>query len=498
MSNNSHIAKNTIFLYIRMLFVMLVTLYTSRVVLQTLGETDFGIFNVVGGVVAMMSFFNSAMTSGFQRYLNFALGKNDIEGYKQIFKTSFAIQIIITIIALLLSETIGVWFLNTYMVIPQDRVFAANIVFQSAVIIFVVNIFISPFSAVIISYEKMNIFAFIGIAQTLAKLGIVFLLTSFNFDKLIFYSVLLIFVDIFVLITYYICTKHINKELSIIPLFDKSLIKSMMSFSGWNLLGSLAHLMKGNGLNIVLNLFFGPSVNAARGIAYQVSGAVTSLYSNFQMAVRPQVIKFYAIGNIKEVLRLSYMMSRLSFILMLIPTMSLIFVMDFVMKVWLDNNVPSLAPMFARIVLVTCVIESLATPLTTIVHATGKMKKFQTICSTIILMIVPIAYIVLKLGAPPQAALYTSLIIVAIVHGIRLILLKELIPFSIKEYLKAVILPCLILSISSFIIPMFLYTINTNPWILIFVTFIITSILSFFIGLTKQERYSIIQKIKLY
>ena len=478
-----------------MIFIMFVTLYTSRVVLQTLGETDFGIFNVVGGVVAMMTFLNSAMTAGFQRYLNIALGKNDIDGYHQIFKVSFAIQIIISIIALILAETVGVWFLNTYMVIPSDRLLAANIVFQSAVAIFLINIFISPFSAVIISYEKMNIYAFIGIAQTLGKLGIVFILTELNFDKLILYSILLIIVDLGVIIAYYICTKNINKELSIKPLFNKEMIHDMLGFSGWNLFGGLAHLMKGNGLNIVLNLFFGPSVNASRGIAYQVSGAATSLYTNFQMAVRPQVIKSYAIGDIKEMLQLSYMMSRFSFILMWVPTISLFFAMDFIMKIWL-GNVPSLAPLFAKIVLITCTVESLATPITTIVHATGKMKKFQTICSTIILMIVPFAYIVLKLGAPPQAALYTSLVIVTIVHGVRLILLKEIITFSIRDYLKRVVTPCSIIVIASLVIPLLLYRINIHSIILILVSFVSASLLSFAIGLTRQEQMSILNKIK--
>ena len=273
------------------------------------------------------------------------------------------------------------------------------------------------------------------------------------------------------------------------------MIHDMLGFSGWNLFGGLAHLMKGNGLNIVLNLFFGPSVNASRGIAYQVSGAATSLYTNFQMAVRPQVIKSYAIGDIKEMLQLSYMMSRFSFILMWVPTISLFFAMDFIMKIWL-GNVPSLAPLFAKIVLITCTVESLATPITTIVHATGKMKKFQTICSTIILMIVPFAYIVLKLGAPPQAALYTSLVIVTIVHGVRLILLKEIITFSIRDYLKRVVTPCSIIVIASLVIPLLLYRINIHSIILILVSFVSASLLSFAIGLTRQEQMSILNKIK--
>ena len=497
-TSNRRIAKNTVALYVRMLFIMIVTLYTSRVVLRTLGETDFGIFNVVGGVVAMMSFLNSSMTAGFQRYFNIALGEGDTARYRKVFSVAFAIQLLIISVVLLLAESVGLWFLNHVMVIPEERLFAANIVYQAAIAVIAINAFISPFTAIIISHERMTAYAAIGIVHVFAKLIIVFLLASVESDKLIAYSVLLIAVDLLVLLANVFCVRHIDGTLSARPLFDRKLLRSMMGFSVWNTFAGFGHLMKGQGLNIVLNLFFGPAVNAARGIAFQVSGAATSFYTNFQMAVRPQVMKCYAAGQMDEMIRLTYMMSRLSFSLMWIVALPLLFSTEWVMHLWLGDAVPSLAPSFARIVLLTGVVESLATPLTTVVHATGRMRTFQLVCSSIILLIVPAAYLALWLGAPPQAALWISLVIVSVVHGVRMLLLRGIVRFSARDYVRRVLLPIMVVASLSFAVSLIVASVTNNGVLRFVCSFLVAVSSSYFWIFDRRERTLLWGKIKQF
>ena len=315
-TNNKRVAKNTLFLYFRMILIMLVTLYTSRVVLSELGIKDYGIYNVVGGVVMMFSFLIYCMTSSTQRFITFELGKGDIQKLKDVFAASLNIHIMIALTVVVVAETIGLWFVNEKLVIPLDRITAANWVYQFSILAFCVNIIQVPYNAILIAYEKMNVYAYISILEAFLKLGIAYLLVVLSSDKLIVYGILVFFVQLIVSLIYQIYCKRKYNESKFRLFWNKSLYTQMAGFAGWNLLGSIAWLVRDQGINIVLNLFFGPIINAARSIASQVSNAVMGFISNFQVALNPQITKNYAIGNIQEMEKLSYLGLKFSFILL--------------------------------------------------------------------------------------------------------------------------------------------------------------------------------------
>lgn len=298
--NNKRVAKNTLFLYFRMILIMLVTLYTSRVILAQLGIRDYGIYNVVGGVVTMFAFLNNCMTSSTQRFMTFELGCGDMQRLKNVFAASLNIHLAIAVTIVLLAETIGLWFLNTKLVIPAERLLAANWVYQFAILSFCVNIVQVPYNAVLIAHEKMSVYAYISIIEVFLKLGIVYLLTISPFDKLIAYGILLFTVQLLIRCIYQVyCRKH-YEESRFRLFWNRELYCQMSGFAGWNLFGSIAWLLRDQGVNIILNMFFGPVINAARGVATQVSGAVMNFISNFQVALNPQITKNYANGNVIE------------------------------------------------------------------------------------------------------------------------------------------------------------------------------------------------------
>lgn len=323
--NNKRIAKNTLFLYFRMLLIMLVTLYTSRVVLKSLGVEDFGIYNVVGGFVSMLSFLNTSIANGFQRFFNFELGKERIGTVKRMFSVSLSIQIGLSLLILLLAETVGLWFLNASMNIPSDRIVAANWVYQCSVLMLIITLFRAPYDAIIIANEKMDFYAYIGICEVVFKFLIAYVLVKVPYDVLVSYAILMAFVTIGIFICYVFFVHARFAYLHFVPIIDKGLMRQMLGFSGWNVIGSLAHLMKGQGVNIVLNVFFGPVVNAARGIAFQIQSGVTVFVGNFQLAARPQMIKSYAAGDVSGLISLFYRISRFSFLLLWLIILPLLF-----------------------------------------------------------------------------------------------------------------------------------------------------------------------------
>lgn len=487
-----------------MFVIMGVTLYTSRVILNVLGVDDYGIWNVVGGVVSMVSFLSTSIANGFQRFFNIALGKNDQGKLRSYFNTAIIIELILIVVALILLETIGLWFVNNKMTIPSERLIAANWVYQCSIIIFFVTLIQAPFNAIIIAYERMDTFAYISIVESIGKLGIALLLKVILFDKLVMYGVFQTLFAIVIFCGFMYFAKRCNNTLKIRRSYNKSELFEMLGFSGWNLFGSLAHMLKGNGLNIVLNLFFTPAVNAARGVAYQVSNAINSFASSILTASRPQVIKYYAQENYSAMNDLTFKISRYSFCLLWFFSLPIICNIDFIMSVWLGKAMPALAPQFCVIVIATTLVESFAAPIATLVHASGKMKVFQIVVSSVILFVVPVAYFVLKLGAPPQAALYVSLIIVTVAHAVRLVIIRTIVPFSIREYLRKVIIPCIIVVVTSSSIPFLirLFAVNIHDFVSIVISMICVSTTILFLGLTKNERsllrnksYEIIYKI---
>lgn len=497
--NNKTIAKNTLFLYFRMMFIMAVSLYTSRVVLQTLGVIDYGVYNVVGGIVALFGFVTGPMAGATQRYITFALGKGNLKRSNEIFSTCINIYIIASGILLLLCETLGVWFLFNRLQIPDTRLLTAFWVFQSSVISAIIILLTVPFNAEIIAHEKMSAFAFISIFEVIGKLGVVFLLKIICYDKLLLYAIMMLIIQSLTCLCYVIYCRSHFEESKYHFCWNKDLCKDIASFAGWSLFGNLAAVGYSQGLNILLNMFFGPIVNTARGVAVQVQSAVCQFVTNFQTAINPQITKSYAMGDMSYMLKLVEQSSRLSFYLIYILSFPVLVETDFILKLWL-GNVPDYTIVFLRIILMTTWIASLANPLVVSVLATGKIQRYQQIVGCVLMSIVPFSYLFLKLGYPPQSVFGVHLVIEIIAHIIRLFILNRLIGISISSYFTNVVIKIFIVSILIIPLPLFV-SYNMDEGFSRFLLVSITSMVSAFFsllyyGLTRKESEFIMNKAK--
>lgn len=496
--NNQRIAKNTLLLYFRMLFMMAVQLYTSRVVLNTLGVEDYGIYNVVGGVVAMFGFLNAAMTTSTQRYITYELGKGNYERLKQVFSTSVNIHIIISIAVVFLVETIGIWFLNNKMVIPDDRMTAAMWVLQLSVLTTVIAIMSYPYNADIVAHEKMSAFAYISILEVTLKLVIVYLLTIWDVDKLILYSILYAAIQLSICFCYKAyCLGHFQ-ETKYHFFLDKPLFKEMLSFAGWNLWGNLAGILFTQGLNMLLNVFFGPVVNAARAVAIQVQNAVQQFSTNFQMALNPQITKTYATGQISEMHKLIYRSSKFTFFMLFCLCLPVLIEAPFILEVWL-KTVPDYTVIFLRIMIVTMIIDSTANPLMVSAAATGNVKVYQSVIGGILLAILPISYIVLKLGGAPWSVFLVHLIVCCVAYITRLFIIRPLIQLRVRSFVYEVVLRCMLVTAVAVAIPMtahlFIAHSILSSLLVIALSVTCAALSSFYFGLDKHERVVILAKV---
>lgn len=486
------IAINSVYLFLRMILVMGVTLYTSRVVLAELGVVDYGIYNVVAGVVSMVSFLNTALANGYQRFFNIALGNQSHEDLQKCFSTSLLIQVCVILITLFLCESIGLWFLNHEMTIPSNRMFATNWVFQTSIIIFCFALIRVPFHAVIISFEKMSVFAYLSVVEVLLQLGLVYTLSFQKGDRLIAYGNLMTLLAFCVMLAYIFFAWKTHPKLKIIVKSQSATLKKMLSFSGWNIFGSIAHVFRSNGLNVLLNMFFSPIINAANGFASQVSSAVTALSQNVMIASRPQVIKSYAQGDYSKMLEITYTMSRYVFCLLWLMSFPLILNIKYVYSLWLGSETPEYTELFTILVLINNLAEAFSSSLAALVHASGNMRKFQILVSLTLISVIPISYLILKCGYPPQAVFYVNIIISICAQLVRLILIRKITPsFSIKEFSKSVISRCILLVLVSilFIYPLTKYLlVNIHSLLSLIVTIIVTAIIIFIIGLNSEER----------
>lgn len=485
-----------------MILVMLVSLYTSRVILAKLGVEDYGIYNVVGGIVAMFSFLNSSMATSTQRYLTYALGKNDNELLKNVFAISLNIHIVIAIFIIILAETFGLWMLNTHLVIPPDRLMAANWVFQLSILTFSINIIQVPYNASIIAHERMNVYAYISIIEVVLKLIIVYILSLTTFDRLIFYAILVFLVQLVVRVIYQAYCRCRFVECHLRFYWDKQLYKEMFGFAGWNMFGSVAWLMRGQGLDIVLNLFFGPIVNAARGITNQVSGAVMSFISNFQVALNPQITKKYAQGEIEQMESLAYNGIKFSLLLLFIIAFPLCLNIDYVLGLWL-KDVPRYTSIFIILVIIDSIVNSFfGTPLMTSLSATGTIRNYQIVVSSVILLVVPCSYFLLKLGCDAPSV-FIAMILVSLISGFtRLLFCKKLIGFSLYKFFRQVVMPIVLTFIVAVPIPVFIrlrYFVEDNLQCALMtsvIALIISLICGWFIGLNVSEKSMIVSIIK--
>ena len=388
--NNKRIAKNTLLLYFRMIFMMAVSLYTSRVVLNTLGVEDFGIYNVIGGVVAMFSVISGGLSAAISRYITFELGQGNTAKLKSVFSSSVTIQIGLALLIFVLAEIGGVWFLNEKMNLPESRIGAANWVLQCSILTFMVNLISVPYNAAIIAHERMQAFAYISIIEVVLKLLIVYILVIFSFDKLKLYGILLLAVACVIRIAYGIYCKRNFKECTYHFTFNKALLKEMMGFAGWNFIGAFAGVLRDQGVNIVINLFCGPVINAARAIAFQVNVAVNGFATNFMTAINPQITKSYASGDYLYMLTLVQSGARFSFYLLLLLSLPIIIETNTILTLWL-KNVPEYTVIFVRLVLVFAMCEVLSGTQITALQATGNIRNYQIVVGSLQLLNLPIA-----------------------------------------------------------------------------------------------------------
>ena len=470
---------------------MAISLFTSRVILNTLGVEDYGIYNVVGGVVAMFGFINGSMSSATQRYITFALGKEDKNRLQKVFSTTLQIHTLIAGIIVLLGETIGLWFLYNIIQIPADRMDAAFWILQCSIMSTVIMIISVPYNADIIAHEKISAFAYISILEVILKLAIVYMLVVFPFDKLILFAFFMLAVQLLICFCYSIyCNRHFE-ETKYKHVCDKDLFKEMIEFAGWSMFGNLSAILYGQGLNILLNVFFGPVVNAARAVALQVQNAIQGFVGNFQMAINPQITKTYARGDMSDMHKLMFRSARFSFFLLFFLSLPVLFETNFILTIWL-KTVPENTVTFLRIIICTSLIYSLANPLIIANQATGKVKKYQAVCGTILLLILPISYVCLLLGCPAYTVFIVHFIIESVTQVARMIMLRPLIGIRLRDYFQHIYAKVLLVVAVSVFLPSLAYF-NMEDNILRFLSVgtlcvISVSASAYILGLSSNER----------
>ena len=498
-SNNSRIAKNTLLLYFRMLLLLVISLYTSRVVLRELGVDDYGIYNVVGGIIVILSFLNGAMAAGTQRFMNVEMGRKDQLALKKVFSISQQIHVLVALGMLVIAETIGVWFLNNYMNIPDGRMIAANWVYQFSVISAIFGVFTVPYNASIISHERMSAFAYISIVEATLKLLVAFAIIWSPFDKLIFYAVLILLIGIINCAIYaYYCIRHFEECRQVTFVVDKHMMKQMLSFSGWTVFGNLGYILHTQGIAIVINMFFTVAVNAAQGIANQVNGVITQFANNFLVALNPQVVKSYASGELEQMHTLVIRGCKMAFCLMAFFVIPLVLEAPTILKVWL-GIVPNYAVIFTRLVLIISLVNSFSSLLATSKGATGNIKNYQITLTLIGALHIPFAWIAFQLGCGPEYSMYVYLGIAITLQIIRVFFVCRGIDMSLRVFAREVVMKCVVVLVVSSTLPILLH-LSLSPSIITTLIVGMVSVVSviistLYIALTYSERKAILKPI---
>lgn len=498
-SDNRRIAKNTLFLYSRMLIVMGVSLYTSRVILERLGVSDYGIYNVVGGLVTMFSVLSNALTASISRFLTFELGKGEHGRVREIFATSVTIQLCISLVVAILVEVVGMWFLNNKMDIPADRIDAARWVLHCSTFTFVINMISVPYHTLIIAHERMSAFAYISIVEVLLKLAVALLLYVELFDSLKAYAVMIAVVAVIVRLIYGNYSHRHFPECRFSLSFNRDDIRDILSFTGWNCVGGSAFILNTQGVNILLNLFYGTVVNAARGLAVQVNMALTALASNFLTAVNPQIIKSYASGDMARMQTLIFQSSRFALYLMLIFVIPVAITANYLFSLWLTEVPPHTVP-FVRLVLLQSMIELSCLPLQIANQATGKVKIYHIVAGGVLLLNFPLSCLVLYMGCAPEAVYVVAIAVSLTGLFARLLVLRYLINISVMQFLLSVDLRGSVVAGLSFIIPFLAYRAMSETLLSVIAVFLLSwlmcGIVVLMIGITGVERRFVINKIK--
>lgn len=491
--NNKRIFKNTAYLYVRMLLGLIVSLITARVILDALGIVDYGLNDVVGGMVTLFSFIGATLSTSTSRFLSFSIGKDETETLKTIYKTANYIHLVIAIIVVVLGETIGVYLVNNVLDIPYDRLIACIILWQTVIAGAFLSILQVPLSSLIISYERMDVYAYIGLFDIFTRLAIVFLVKYSPYDHLITLALLNFAVCVINFLFYTIyCRRHFPSIAQFSIKYDAEVKKKMLGFTGWNVLGSLANMLRHSGLSVLLNVFFGPIANAANAIAFRVNSAIMGFTSNFTTAVNPQIIKSYAAGEKEDMKMLIFRAGKLTYYMLLLLCLPIMFECDFILHLWLGNKVPQDAIIMTRIVLAISMVDTFTYSIGCAIQATGKIRNYQLVISGIALLIFPLSWVLFKIGFPVYTGLFVYLVCSMTALIVRMHFVKSLLSISPKEYAKNVFLRTFIVTILSCIVPLVLYVYIEESWvrfliILVVIEFVSLSMIWLF-GIDKRER----------
>lgn len=495
--NNKRIAKNTLMLYIRTLFVMVISLYTSRVVLQVLGVEDYGVYQVVGGLVAMFSVISSSLSSAISRFITFEIGRGDMERLKRIFSTSIIIQLCLCVIVTLAVEIGGLWFMHTEMQIPAGRLDAAEWVLHCSVLTFCINLLSIPYNACIIAHEHMKAFAYVSVVEAMLKLGILFLIIHSPIDRLVAYAILLTLAAALIRLAYTVyCHKHFEETKTKL-IFDKSIFKEMSGFSGWSFFNNTSFILNNQGVSMLMNVFFGVTVNAARGIAIQVESAVLQFVNNFTTALNPQITKSYANGDLDNMYKLVCRGAKFSFFSMLILSLPIILEANQILSIWL-TKVPEHTVIFVQLSMIMGMCDCIGATGYTACMATGKLKRYSLTLTPLIVLEFPLSWLLFYYGASVESSYYLYILIKLLVLFVRMYLMQSMIGLNCLMYIKGVFLPITLTTLFSIILPMLIITFMDENILRFFILLVVSTISVvvsvLFLGMTRIERNIIIQK----
>lgn len=496
LSNNTNanirIARNTFYMTIRMILVLCLTLFSTRVVLNALGVVEYGVYNVVAGFVSLFSFLGTSMSNAIQRFYNYEYAQKGVTGAKIVFNTSILIQLVLAILLVLILELIGPWYIQNKMVLPESLIVTAKNLFHLSVISFVCVIFQAPFVAAVMAHERMGFFSIVSVLDATLKLSIAFSLPYFVGSSLVIYGLLLLISQLIILTLYIIYTRIRFEEVRFSISYDIILLKSMLSFSGWNIFGTFSGVMKEHGVNIIMNLFFGPVVNAAKGIANQVNNGIQSFVSNIIIPARPHLVQSYSLGKIHRVMNLTYSVSKFSTLVLYMIALPLISEIDYVLKLWLGTNIPEYSASFVKIVVVISFINNLNGSISGVVHASGKMKNYQLFGALVNILAVPVVYMALRIGGTPQLAMVLVAFITLINQIVCMMVLRTIVSYSYKDYILKVILPFILVLIATFWIPIIVKLIIEPSFYRLFIITILcilaVLIATYYCGVTPEER----------
>lgn len=498
-NNNKQIAKNTLFMYLRMGVTMLVGLYVSRVVLQQLGVEDYGLYNVIGGIIAMFSFINGSMVNVSTRFITVYLAKNDIKMLNNIFSMSFLIHFSIGVVILLLGETIGLWYLNNKLVIPEGREFAAHWLYQLSIISCIISILYVPYNGLIVAHERMKAFAYISVMDSMLKLLIAIMIAYSPFDKLIFYGTLLAGVSFLDIIIYFVYCRKNFKESILVFYWNKAIFKRMLEFAGWALIGNFSYLFYSQGINLMLNAFCGPAVNAARGVAVQVEGVIRQFAGNVQVAINPQIIKSYTSNELERMYALIFTSSRLCFYLLYIISLPIMIEADFILNLWL-GTVPNHTVNFVRLILCISILDALINPMFTANLACGKLRIYHMSLSILMYAFMFVTYFSIRQTLLPESVFVTLLIATILGVVLRIFILEKQIGLSKLTYIHKVLLPIISVAVISCVLPITSHLIIDNNIARFFISSLLSIIsvlvTTYYIGMDKTEKQLVISFVK--